>query len=258
MQYKKYERLFENPEDFRALPEHQPWDHEINLKEGSRLPIQKLRRHRYDTTETLEGYVKAALKKGWLRPSKSPAASNMLIVSKPGDPNGRPCGDYRELNDATIRDRYPLPSAQYLRDRLAKAKIYTKLDQRNAFNLIRIKEGHEWKTAIMVPSGLYEYTVMPFGLTNAPATCQRQNDNILREYLDKFVICYLDDMLVYSENIEDHERHVKLVLDALYKVDSRLKLSKYEFRVKETLFLGYVIRPSQMSIDPEKIQRIQD
>ena len=120
--------MFNNPEDFRALPEHQLWDHEINLKEGEKLPTQKLRRHRYNTAKTLEGYIEAALKKGWVRLSKSLAVSNMLIVSKPGDPNGRPCGDYRELNDATIRDRYPLPNAQYLRDRLAKAKIYTKLD----------------------------------------------------------------------------------------------------------------------------------
>ena len=258
MQYAKYSRLFENPEDFRALPEHQPWDHEINLKEGKNLPTQKLRRHRYDNTRTLEEYAQMALKKGWLRPSKSPVASNMHVAYKKDDPKGRPCGDFRELNEATIRDQYPLPNAQYLRDKLAKAKKFTKLDQRSAFNLIRIKEGHEWMTAVLFPSGLYEHTVMPFGLMNAPATCQRQNDNILREYLGKFVICYLDDILVYSENDEDHETHVKLVLDALLKVDSRLKLSKCEFGVIETLFLGYVIRPGQMSIDPEKIQRIKD
>ena len=182
----------------------------------------------------------------------------MLIAKKPGDPDGRPCGDFRGLNDATIRDQYPIPSAQYLRDRLAKAKIFTKIDQRNAFNLIRIKEGHEWKTAVLVPSGLYEYTVMPFGLTNAPATCQRQNDNILREYLDKFVICYLDDILIYSERIEDHEEHVRLVLEALMRVDSRLKLEKCEFGVTETKFLGFIIRPGEMSIDPEKIERVKN
>ena len=113
-------------------------------------------------------------------------------------------------------------------------------------------------TAVLFPSGLYEHTVMPFGLMNAPAICQRQNDNILREYLGIFVICYLDDILVYSENDEDHETHIKLVLDALLKVDSRLKISKCEFGVTETLFLGYVIRPRQMSINPEKIQRIKD
>jgi hypothetical protein len=94
---------------------------------------------------------------------------------------------------------------------------------------------------------------MSFGAKNAPATCQRQNDNILREYLGKFIIYYLDDILIYSENEEDHEKHVSLVLEALSKVDSRLKLSKYEFSIQKTIFLGYVIKPGKMSIDPEKI-----
>jgi hypothetical protein len=146
-----------------------------------------------------------------------------------------------------------LPSAQYLRDKLAKAKIFTKIDQRNAFNLIRIKKGYEWKSAFLVLSGLYEPLVMPFGAKNAPATCQRQNDNILREYLGKFIIYYLDNILIYSENEEDHEKHVSLVLEALSKIDSRLKLSKYEFSVRKTIFLGYVIKLGKISIDPEKI-----
>lgn len=94
------------------------WDHQIVLKEGKLPPCEKLRRHYFDTTRTLEEYVKAAVKKGWIRVSKSPAASNMLIVSKKGDNKGRPCRDFCRLNDATIRDQYPLPNAQYLRDKL--------------------------------------------------------------------------------------------------------------------------------------------
>jgi hypothetical protein len=94
---------------------------------------------------------------------------------------------------------------------------------------------------------------MLFRAKNAPATCQRQNDNILREYLGKFVIYYLDDILVYSEHEKDHKKYVSLVLEALFKVDSRLKLSKCEFSIQKTLFLGYVIKPGKISIDPEKI-----
>lgn len=250
--------MFEDPQDMRALPQHQPWDHEINFKEGFTPVAEKLRYHNYATTRTLEEYRELGVKKGWIRKSKSPCAVNMLVAKKPGDPKGRPCGDYRMINNGTIRDVYPLPNAQYLRDRLAKAKVYTKLDQRNAFNLIRIKEGHEWKTAFVLPSGLWEYTVMPFGLTNAPATCQRQNNEILRDFIGKFAICYLDDILVYSETVEEHQGHVTQVMEALLKVDSRLKLSKCEFTVKEVVFLGYVIRPGQMSIDPDKIKAVKE
>jgi hypothetical protein len=103
--------LFENPEDFRALPEHQPWDHEIEFKEGSKLPSETLRRHRFDTARTLEEYVKTSLKKGWIRESKSLVASNMLIAGKKDDVKGRPCIDLRRINDITVSDKYPLPNA---------------------------------------------------------------------------------------------------------------------------------------------------
>jgi len=128
VQYREFAKLFEDPEDFRALPRHQPWDHEIILKEGREPPCQKLRQHNPQTLGTLEEYVRKSVKKGWIRPSKSPAASNMLIAHKADDPKGRPCVDYRELNDATIRDRYPLPNLQSLRDSLRGAVIFTKLD----------------------------------------------------------------------------------------------------------------------------------
>jgi hypothetical protein len=154
VQYKRFARLFEDPQDMRALPKHQPWDHEINFKKGFTPIAEKLRYHNPQTTRTLEEYREKGVQKGWIRKSKSPCCCNLLIAKKKEDPKGRPCGDYRLLNDGTIRDVYPLPNAQYLRDRLRKAVIYTKIDQRNAFNLIRIKEGHEWKTAFVLPSGL--------------------------------------------------------------------------------------------------------
>ncbi|APA10428.1 hypothetical protein sscle_06g051980 [Sclerotinia sclerotiorum 1980 UF-70] len=257
VQYRKFAKLFEDPQDLRALPEHKPWDHEINFKEGFVPPAEKLRPHNPSTLRVWEEYRSKAEKKGWIRKSKSPCAANVLLAFKKGDPNGRPCGDYRRVNDETIRDVYPIPKAQELRDRLSKAVIYTKLDQRNAFNLIRIKEGHEWKTAFILPSGLWEYTVMPFGLTNAPATCQRQNNEILKEF-SSFVICYLDDILVFSQKVEEHEGHVIKVLEAFRKVDSRLKLSKCEFSVKKVTFLGYVVEPGQMSIDPEKTEKVRN
>ncbi|CAG8981637.1 hypothetical protein HYALB_00013707, partial [Hymenoscyphus albidus] len=155
VQYREFKDLFENPEDMRALPEHRPWDHEIKLKEGHDLRKQKLRPYNWRNLQLLEEYVKEGIRKGHIRKSDSPIASNMLIAKKKDDPKGRACVDYREVNNATVKDAYPLPTGQYLRDKLGRAKIFTKLDQRNAFGLIRIKPGDEWKTAFVLPSGLY-------------------------------------------------------------------------------------------------------
>ena len=137
----------------------------------------------------------------------------MFVPKKDG--KLRLCVDYRKLNDITVKNRYPLPNIHELRDRLSRAKIFTALDLRDGYHLIRIAKGEEWKTAFRTRYGHYEYTVMPFGLTNALATFQELINNVLREYLDIFVIAYLDNILIYSKNEKDHTKHVKLVLRAL-------------------------------------------
>jgi hypothetical protein len=164
--------------------------------------------------------------------------------------------DYRKLNAITIKDRYALPLVTELRDRLKGAKIFTKLDLQGAYNLIRIKEGEEWKTAFRTRYGHFEYTVMPFGLTNAPATCMRLMNETLYAYLDVFVVCYLDDILVYSNEEEQHEGHVKLVLDALRKHRLALKPEKCEFHVKKVEFLGYIVSTEGISMNPEKVRAV--
>lgn len=123
--------------------------------------------------------------------------------------------DYRALNDITIKDRYPLPRIDELRDRLRKAKYFTKLDLRDGYYLIRIKEGEEWKIVWRSRFGLFEYLVMPFGLTNAPVTFQAIINDTLREYLDVFCTAYLDDILIYSETLEEYQEHVEKVLKKL-------------------------------------------
>lgn len=156
-------------------------------------------------------YLDLLLKKGYIRPSQSLAGSPVLFVPKPGG-KLRLCVDYRSLNDITIKDRYPLPRIDELRDRLSGARFFTKLDLRDGYHLIRIKEGHKWKTAFRTRYGLYKYLVMPFGLTNAPATFQALVNHVLREYLDRFCTAYLDDILIYSETLEEHKEHVSKVL----------------------------------------------
>jgi hypothetical protein len=154
------------------------------------------------------------LQKGFIRRSESPAGYLVLFVLKK---NGklRLCIDYWKLNDITIKNRYPLLNIGELRDWLAYAEIFTALDLRGAYNLIRIKEGEEWKMVFRTRYGHFEYLVMPFGLTNALATCQELINNVLRAYLDIFVIAYLDDILIYSQNEKEHKEHVRAVLTLL-------------------------------------------
>ena len=149
----------------------------------------------------------------------------MLFVKKK-EGSLRPCLDYRGLNKGTIKDRYPLPLIDETLTRIAKARIVTKIDIRDAYNLICIKEGDEWKTALRTRYGLFEFLVMPFGLTNAPATFQSYVNETLQPYLDQFCTAYLDDVLVYSEIPEEHTTHVRLVLELLQKAGLLVKPQK--------------------------------
>ena len=125
--------------------------------------------------------------------------------------------DYRGLNKVTIKNRYPIPLVSEMLDRLSKARVFTKLDLRDAYHRLRIKEGDEWKTAFKTRYGHFEYLVMPFGLANAPATFQTYNHIALGGLLDRTCVVYLDDILIYSENPKDHDRHVEEVLNCLVK-----------------------------------------
>ena len=139
--------------------------------------------------------------------------------------------------------------ANELRDRLGKAKIFTKIDLREGYHNVRIAEGHEWKTAFRTRYGHFEYLVMPFGLTNAPATFMRLMNNTLRECLDIFAVVYLDDILVYSESEEEHVKHMKRILTLLKEANLLVKPEKCSFHVDKVDFLRYVITTEGISID---------
>ena len=125
--------------------------------------------------------------------------------------------DYQGFNKVTKKNRYPLPLISGLLDQLGRTMIFTKIDLRGAYNLVRIKEGDAWKTVFRTRYGHFEYNVMPFGLTNAPAVFQHMMNDIFREHLDDFVVIYLDDILIFSKNEEEYEKHVRLVLEKLHK-----------------------------------------
>ena len=178
--------------------------------------------------EELKKYINENLDKGFIWPSSSPAGAGIFFVEKK-DHTLRPCIDYRDLNKVTIKNRYPLPLIPELFQRLREARVFSKLDLRGAYNLIRIREGDEWKTAFRSRFGHFEYLVMPFGLCNAPATFQHFVNDVFRDFLDVFTIVYLDDILVFSTSLERHRVHVKKVLDRLRKHHLYAKAEKCEF-----------------------------
>jgi len=153
----------------------------------------------------------------------------------------RLCVDYQQQNEITIKDWTPLPLIGESLDQLSNATIYTKLDIRDTYYNLRIAAGDEWKTAFRTRYGLYEYYVMPFGLTNAPASFQRRMNKMLSEYLDIFCVAYLDDILIFSQNLEDHRRHVRTILRQVEETGLTVKASKCEFHTTEIKYLGYVI-----------------
>jgi Reverse transcriptase (RNA-dependent DNA polymerase)/RNase H-like domain found in reverse transcriptase len=247
--------LFREETGIEALPQHGQWDHEIPLEEGEEPPFSPIYQMSEADLGTLREYIDENLKKGFIRPSNSPAGSPVLFVPKK-DGKKRLCVDYRKLNAITVKDRYALPLADELRDRLSGAKVFTKLDLRGAYNLIRMKKGEEWKTAFRCRYGHFEYQVMPFGLTNAPATCMRMINATLGEYLDRICIAYLDDILVYSKTAKQHVEDVKKILMALFKAQLFCKPEKCAFHQEKVDFLGYVITPGGLSMDPSKVNTI--
>jgi hypothetical protein len=159
------------------------------------------------------------LETGKIRQSKSPASAPILFVPKAHGRGLRLCVDYRGINKITIANRYPLPIMTELQDHVRGSKIFTKIDLKNGYHLIRIKEGDEWKTAFRCRYGLYKFLVMPFGLTNAPASFQVMMNHILKDLLDKGVFVYIDDILIYAKNTEQHDKLVEEVLERLGKND---------------------------------------
>lgn len=239
------------------LPPRRQYDHKIPLKDGKEPPFGPLYGMSREELKVLNEYIQENLRKGFIKASSSPAGAPVLFVKK-ADGTLRLCVDYRGLNEITIKNRYPLPLIRETLDRLSKAKWYTKLDLRQGYNQIRMARGEEWKTAFRTRYGHFEYNVMPFGLTNAPATFQNFINDCLREYLDIFCTAYLDDILVYSNSLEEHILHVQKVLDALQRNKVFLKPEKCEFHTQSTTYLGLVIEPTGIKMDQKKLEAVKN
>lgn len=255
-EYKEFRDLFDRT--YKTLPDHREWDHTIPLKEGKEPVPQKIYPVSGNEEEALKEYIKENLEKGYIRPSASPAGYPVLFVKKKGTKELRICVDFRQLNNITIKDSYPLPLITEIQDKVRNKKWFTKLDITDAYNRLRIKKGEEWKTAFKTKFGHFEYLVMPFRLTNAPATFQRYINDVISPYLHDFTIAYLDDILIFSNNFEEHVRHVGKVLRKLKDAKLQVKLKKCEFHVQETDFLGHRITQEGIQTDKEKVKAVED
>ncbi|KAJ1113094.1 hypothetical protein NDU88_001351 [Pleurodeles waltl] len=244
-QYSSYKDVFDE-KGAETLPPHRSYDCQIDLAPGAILPNCRVYALSEHENQHLRKYLDQFLENGFIHPSKSPAASPLFFVPKA---NGelRTCIDYRALNKVTIKNKYPLPLIPVLLEQVKREKIYTKLDLRGAYHLVRMREGDEWKTAFKTRYGLFEYTVMPFGLCNAPAAFQYFLNDVLREYLDRFAIVYIDDILIYSDNENEHVQHVKKILAALRKHHLYCKLTKCGFHVTTVEFLGVILTPQVLT-----------
>ncbi|KAK3540352.1 hypothetical protein QTP70_029561 [Hemibagrus guttatus] len=225
-EYQDYQDVFSQMAATKLLP-HRPWDCAIDLLPGAKLPKGRVYPLSIPENKAMEEYISEALQQRFIRPTTSPVASS-FVAKKDG--GLRPRIDYCVLSQ-TVKFAYPLPLVPAALEELRGAH-FSKLDLRSAYNLIGIRRGDKWKTAFVTPSGHYEYLVMPYGLSNAPSVFQSFMNEIFRDMLHRFVIVYIDDILIYSPNLSDHVDHVKQ-------------------------FLGYVISPEGIQMDCAKVEAIK-
>ena len=240
-----------------TLPPHRKYDLEIPLKPGTTPPWGHIYPMSVPELTTIKEYVKGYLENGFIRHSKSEAAAPCMFIKR-DDGKLRLVVDYRGLNAITVKNRYPLPLIGEMLDRLNTAKIFTKIDLRNAYHQVRVKAGDEWKTAFRCREGHFEYQVCPQGPTNAPAMFQHFMNDILREQLDITAVGLLDDVIIFSEDPADHVPHVREILQILRENKLYAKIEKCEFDKDCMTFVGYMVSTAGIGMDPAKVSSLLD
>ncbi|KAJ9548812.1 hypothetical protein OSB04_021355 [Centaurea solstitialis] len=244
------------PEDLTGLPPDRQIEFRIELTPGA-SPIARAP-YRLAPSEMKEmmSQLQELLDKGFIRPSTSPWGAPVLFVKKK-DGSMRMCIDYRELNKVTIKNKYPLPRIDDLFDQLQGATYFSKIDLRSGYHQLKVREEDIPKTAFRTRYGHYEFLVMPFGLTNAPAAFMDLMNRVCQPYLDKFVIVFIDDILIYSRTEEEHGNHLRVILGLLKREKLFAKFSKCEFWLRKVQFLGHVVSGEGIQVDPGKIEAIK-
>jgi transposase InsO family protein len=239
------------------LPPQREIDHRIELTQTSPPTLRPVYRMSPAELDELKKQLDELIAAGFIKPSKSPFGAPVLFVKKK-DGSMRMCVDYRDLNQITVKNRYPLPRFEELFDRLKGAKYFSKIDLRSGYHQVRIHEQDIHKTAFRTRYGHYEFLVLPFGLTNAPATFMHLMQSIFQPHLDQFVIVFLDDILIYSKSLEDHRKHVRKVLQLLRENQLYAKKSKCEFFQQSISFLGHVVSGKGISMEEDKVKAIKE
>ncbi|KAA0032426.1 pol protein [Cucumis melo var. makuwa] len=241
------------PEELPGLPPHREVEFAIELEPGMVLISRAPYRMAPAELKELKVQLQELLDKGFIRSSVSPWGAPVLFVKKK-DGSMRLCIDYRELNKVIVKNRYPLPRIDDLFDQLQGATVFSKIDLRSGYHQLRIKDGDVPKTNFRSRYGHYEFIVMSFGLTNAPAVFMDLMNRVFREFLDTFVIVFIDDILIYSKTEAKHEEHLRMVLQTLQDNKLYAKFSKCKFWLKQVSFLGYEVSKAGVSVDPAKIE----
>ena len=243
------------PEELPGMPPDRDVEFIIDLLARTGPIAKRPYRISIDELEELKKQLKELSDKGYIRLSASPWGSPILFV-KNKDGSMRMCIDYRNLNAVTIKNKYPLPRIDDLLDQLRGAKYFSKIDLRSGYHQMKIREGDIPKTAFVTRYGQFEYTVVSFGLTNAPAYFMNMMNKVFMDELDQFMVVFIDDILIYSATAEEHEQHLRTVLERLSQHQLYAKFSKCEFWLEEVAFLGHVLSTEGVAVDPTKIEAV--
>ncbi|GJT46751.1 putative reverse transcriptase domain-containing protein [Tanacetum coccineum] len=236
---------------------HIPIDGETLIIRGAAPVARAPYRLALSEMQELSDQLQELADRGFIQPSTSPWGASVLFVKKK-DRSCRMCIDYWELNKLTIKNRYPLPRIDDLFNQLQGSSTYSKIDLRSGYHQLRVRDEDIPKTAFRTQYGHYKFQVMPFGLTNAPTVFMDLMNRVCKPYLDKFEIMFIDDILIYSCNKEEHKGHLRIILELLKKEKLYGKFSKCDFWISTVQFLGHVIDSRGIYVDPTKIKAVKD
>ncbi|GJX84119.1 putative reverse transcriptase domain-containing protein [Tanacetum coccineum] len=245
------------PKDFLGLPPTRQVEFQIDLVPGAAPMARAPYRLAPSELQELSTQLQELSNKGFIRPSSSPWGAPVLFVKKKYG-SFQMCIDYRELNKLTVKNRYPLPKIDDLFDQLQGSRVYSKIDLRSGYHQLRVQEEYIPKTAFRTRYSHYKFQVMPFGLTNTPTVFMDLMNRVCKLYLDKFMIVFIDDILIYSESKEENIEHLKLILELLKMEELYAKFLKCDFWLSRVQFLGHVIDSEGIHVDPTKIESIKD